>query len=60
MKTGFTSVLCIGLVLFFGCKSTQSTDSESVIFVQKENRPYKKWKVVWEDDFSSPLLDNSK
>ncbi len=60
MKTGFTSALCISLVLFFGCKSTQSTGSNPVIFVQKENRPNKKWKVVWEDDFSSPLLDNNK
>ena len=47
-------------MLSFGCKPYQVTSTKPDIYVQNANRDNKTWKVVWEDRFDSPQLDNSK
>ena len=43
------------------CITPKSYDVvDGYIYIQKEGRSDKKWKLVWEDDFNKPELDTSK
>jgi len=49
------------IVLFLAsCKEKSHTLVDNYIYVQKENRSEKNWKVVWQDNFDSPELDTTK
>lgn len=58
MKRFIYTILCI--LICFGCKPTQNSGSNPTISIQKKHRYDKKWRVVWEDHFSSPELNDSK
>ncbi len=48
------------LIVFAGCKGSFPNTSGRTIYVQKENRAHKDWKLVWQDDFESTALDTTK
>ncbi|WP_316815408.1 glycoside hydrolase family 16 protein [Pedobacter nyackensis] len=56
---GYIGFVCI---VFSSCKMMHSlrNDQSKYIYIQKEGRENKKWKLIWEDDFSGSVLDNSK
>lgn len=60
MRRFFTMLFGIPILLGTSCKATKQPNTASHIHIQKENRNPKKWKVVWEDHFDAPQLDNSK
>ncbi|WP_420320029.1 glycoside hydrolase family 16 protein [Flagellimonas sp.] len=51
---------CCLLLLSFGCKPYKLVNNDPDIYVQKEHRHDKNWKVVWEDHFDASQLDTSK
>ncbi len=42
------------------CKVTQRSGDNRHIYVQKDGRANKPWKLVWKDDFDGPQLDTSR
>ncbi|EAR02036.1 glycoside hydrolase family 16 protein [Maribacter sp. HTCC2170] len=48
------------LILVVGCKSVSTKKASTTIYVQKENRIHKDWKVVWQDDFDKAKIDTTK
>ncbi len=50
----------IMFVFFVGCKGVPTQIIDSKIYLQKQGREKKDWKIVWQDDFESDVLDLSK
>ena len=48
------------LIIFAGCKGSFPSKSDSTIYVQKESKVDKDWKLVWQDDFETKALDTTK
>jgi len=48
------------LCLFSACKVNQKMIDKPYVYLQKENRSDKKWKLVWEDDFEGKEIDTTK
>ena len=56
----FLQIICFGLILFSSCTTLRLTKDNQYIYLQKEGRENKKWKLVWEDDFNGAAIDSSK
>lgn len=56
----FLQIICYGLILFSSCTTLRLTKDNQYIYLQKEGRENKKWKLVWEDDFNGAAIDSSK
>ena len=50
----------IVLLLLVGCKVMTPEEPIPTLLVQKENRPKKAWKLVWQDEFETKELDTTK
>jgi len=48
------------LIILIGCKVVSTKKSGPVIYVQKERRVDKDWKLVWQDNFETTALDTTK
>ncbi|MCK0157453.1 glycoside hydrolase family 16 protein [Cellulophaga sp. F20128] len=51
---------CLIAVLFVGCSEEPSEIVDSYIYVQKNGREKKDWKIIWEDNFNESELDTTK
>ncbi len=54
------AALLLTATAFTACKVTTRSGAEKHLYVQKEGRERKAWKLVWKDDFNGPVLDTSK
>ena len=54
------TVWIIVLLLLVGCKAVSTKKSGPDIYVQKEHRINKEWKLVWQDDFDEAEIDSTK
>jgi len=59
MKNLLLSTILI-VIFSASCKNKSHTLVDNYIYVQKENRSEKNWKIVWQDNFDSPKLDTTK
>ena len=50
----------IGSIALSSCSVTQKMQDKPYIYIQKEKRENKKWKLVWEDHFEGTQLDTTK
>lgn len=50
------------ILIFFlvGCENTPYNLVDSNIYIQKEGREKKDWKLIWQDDFNTQQIDTSK
>lgn len=54
-------ILLIIIPLFFSaCKIAERSGDRKHIYVQKDNRETKRWKLVWEEQFNDVQLDTTK
>ena len=53
-------VLLLMATLFAACKVTERIGDNRHIYVQREGREAKNWKLVWHDEFDEAALDTSK
>lgn len=56
-----TSILFLSLMMvMMGCSVTSHPKDHQYILIQNKNREHKKWKLVWQEDFNSPKLAETK
>lgn len=55
-----SSLFALALAILFACQTKPYRIDDEYNFIQNENRPEEEWKVVWQDDFSNPVLDTAK
>jgi len=53
-------LLSLLLVLMLGCVESSYVIVDKFIYLQKEGREAKDWKVIWQDDFNASELDTTK
>ena len=53
-------VFSLFLILIIGCKVSSTKKPNGSIYVQKENKASKDWKLVWQDDFNKAEIDTTK
>lgn len=53
-------LLFAAAVALSACKSTAYTLQNKYFYVQADNRPESRWRMVWHDEFSSSAIDTSK
>ncbi|QCX40863.1 glycoside hydrolase family 16 protein [Aureibaculum algae] len=53
-----TLMFTVGLL--FNIYNLQSQITNNYIHIQKENKPKKDWKIIWQDDFNNAELDTTK
>jgi beta-glucanase (GH16 family) len=58
IKNCIVYLLAVSLAL--GCKPSYTNIGEGYLYQQAAGRENKKWKLVWQDNFSSPNLDTTK
>ncbi|MGW9687048.1 glycoside hydrolase family 16 protein [Flagellimonas sp. 2504JD1-5] len=60
MRKVLSFTFCCLLLLCFGCRPYHLNNANAEIYVQKPYRTDRDWKVVWEDHFITPILDENK
>ncbi|WP_156309447.1 glycoside hydrolase family 16 protein [Sphingobacterium endophyticum] len=50
----------IAAALMSSCSVTQKLNDKPYVYIQKENREQKNWKLVWQDDFNGSEIDSTK
>lgn len=53
-------VAFLAVVLFSSCRIINTVKTDNYIYVQKDQRKSKKWKLVWNDEFNGAALDLTK
>lgn len=53
-------LFCLQVVLTAGMAETAAQKPSGNIFVQQPERNIRQWEIVWQDDFSSGMLDTTK
>ena len=48
------------LILIIGCKVSSTKKTDRTVYVQKENKASKDWKLIWQEDFTISELDTTK
>lgn len=52
--------LSLATVLLIGCSESPSKIIDSYIYMQKNGREKKDWKIIWQDNFNGSELDTTK
>ncbi len=53
-------VFSLFLIAIIGCKISSSKKTGRTVYVQKENKASKDWKLIWQEDFATNELDTTK
>lgn len=60
LRGKLATLIVLGLFVVSSCGVTSKVGESKHIYVQKEGREAKKWKLVWQDDFNGAEIDTSK
>ncbi|MFD1771160.1 glycoside hydrolase family 16 protein [Sphingobacterium suaedae] len=60
MKHIVSKIAIIFMLFVSGCTVSKRSGTTDYLFIQKEGRQDRRWKLVWQDDFDGPSLDTTK